>query len=75
MPRPEGDGEISVVEAATRGLVPLSAFRYAERTREPLLVDDVVRDDRFSRDPYLRGLDACSLMVVPIRTGASPGRC
>ena len=66
LPRPDGDGEINLVEAAARNLLPLSAFRYGERTREPLLVEDAVRDDRFNRDPYLRGLAECSLMVVPI---------
>ncbi|MEN3305379.1 MAG: hypothetical protein V7603_1581 [Micromonosporaceae bacterium] len=57
---------ISVEEAGAAGLLPLSAFRYAERTREPLLVEDATRDDRFTRDPYLAGLACCSLLVVPI---------
>ena len=51
--------------------MPLSAFRYAERTREPLVVADATGDDRFARDPYLAGLERCSLLVVPI---ASHGR-
>jgi C4-dicarboxylate-specific signal transduction histidine kinase len=46
--------------------VPLSAFRYAERTREPLLVEDATVDDRFARDPYITGLGHCSLLIVPI---------
>ena len=57
---------LAVEEAARRGLLPLSALRYAERTREPLLVDDATRDDRFARDPYLLALGHCSLLVVPI---------
>jgi len=57
---------LSVAEAAARGLLPLSAFRYAERTREPLLVEDAASDDRFAGDPYLRGAERCSLLVVPI---------
>src|SRR5262249_48367376 len=32
----------------------------------PLLVEDAARDDRFARDPYLAGVDRCSLLVVPI---------
>ena len=32
-----------------------SVVRYAERTREPLVVTDATRDDRFARDPYLAG--------------------
>jgi diguanylate cyclase (GGDEF)-like protein len=57
---------LSVDEPAAAGLLPLSAFRYAERTRDPLLVDDATRDDRFKRDSYLRGMSACSLLIVPI---------
>jgi PAS domain S-box-containing protein len=63
---------ISVAEAAARGLVPISAFRYAERTMQPLRVDDAVRDDRFARDPYLAGVARCSLLVVPILSHGSP---
>ncbi|HEY8356558.1 MAG TPA: GAF domain-containing sensor histidine kinase, partial [Ramlibacter sp.] len=57
---------IPLAEAAARGLVPVTAFRYAERTRQALLVEDACRDDRFSEDPYLRGLERCSLLLVPI---------
>ncbi|MFI1994770.1 diguanylate cyclase [Actinoplanes sp. NPDC020271] len=52
--------------------VPLTAVRYAERTREPLLVDDVTLDARVSRDPYLAGLDHCSLLVVPVISQGRP---
>jgi diguanylate cyclase (GGDEF)-like protein len=45
---------------------PISVIRYAERTREPLLVEDAVHDARFMRDPYLTGSACCSLLVVPI---------
>jgi diguanylate cyclase (GGDEF)-like protein len=62
---PEG-GTIPLAEAGRRRLVPLTAARYAERTREPLLVNDATGDDRFARDPYFRGLESCSLLVVPI---------
>ncbi|HKT04032.1 MAG TPA: sensor domain-containing diguanylate cyclase, partial [Rugosimonospora sp.] len=47
-------------------LLPLTAFRYAERTRETLLVPDAVVDDRFAKDPYLAGRERCSLLAVPI---------
>ena len=59
-------GTIPLDEAERQRLVPLAAIRYAERTREPLVVADVMRDDRFSRDPYFLDLDCCSLLVVPI---------
>ncbi len=62
-------GRLSGAEAG----FPVSAFRYAERTGEPLLVADATRDDRFSSDEYLRGLDCCALMVVPIRVQGEAG--
>ncbi|MBG0563560.1 AAA family ATPase [Actinoplanes aureus] len=46
--------------------LPLSAVRYVLRTRQPLLVADATRDDRFARDPYFAGLGTCALLVVPI---------
>ena len=64
-PDPEG-GTLPLAEAGRRRLVPLSAVRYAERTREPLVVNDATSDDRFARDPYFRRLGSCSLLVVPI---------
>jgi diguanylate cyclase (GGDEF)-like protein len=63
---PTDDGEIGLDTEAASHLLPLSAFRYAERTQEPLVVDDATQDERFVRDPYLAGLDCCSLLVVPI---------
>jgi diguanylate cyclase (GGDEF)-like protein/PAS domain S-box-containing protein len=66
-----GDGAgrlVTVDEAGARGLLPVTAFRYAERTGEPVRVDDATRDDRFARDPYFAGLDRCSLLVVPIQS-------
>ena len=62
----EGGERLSVEQAAVRGLLPLSAFRYTERTGEALLVSDATHDDRFRRDPYVAQLDQCSLLVVPI---------
>jgi diguanylate cyclase (GGDEF)-like protein len=52
---------------------PVAAFRYAERTGEPLLVADATRDDRFGNDAYLRGLACCALMVVPIQVQGETG--
>jgi signal transduction histidine kinase len=46
--------------------VPLSVLRYAQRTREPLVVSDATGDDRFARDHYFADLGACSLLAVPI---------
>ena len=57
---------VEVEAAGERGLLPLGAFRYAERTREPLLVTDAVVDGRFARDRYVATRSRCSLLVVPI---------
>jgi signal transduction histidine kinase len=52
--------------------LPLSVLRYAERTREPLVLADAPADDRFARDPYYEGVARCSLLVLPIvRQGAA----
>jgi GAF domain-containing protein len=34
--------------------------------REPLVVADATRDERFARDPYFADADCCSLLAVPI---------
>lgn len=47
-------------------LLPVSAVRYAMRTREILAVDDATADDRFARDPYLEGKQRLALLVVPV---------
>ncbi|MEJ3749267.1 diguanylate cyclase [Actinomycetes bacterium KLBMP 9797] len=62
---------ISLDEAVQRRLIPLSAVRYVERTREPLLVGDASADDRFARDPYFDGHGCCALLAVPILNRAT----
>jgi diguanylate cyclase (GGDEF)-like protein len=57
---------IPIAEAGRRRMVPLSVIRYVERTREPLVINDVTQDDRFARDPYFADRTTCSLLVVPI---------
>jgi diguanylate cyclase (GGDEF)-like protein len=71
-PAGEPGATVPLEEGAARGLLPISAIRYAERTRKPLLVDDAAHDDRFTRDPYLTDLTCCSLMVVPILAHGVP---
>jgi diguanylate cyclase (GGDEF)-like protein len=66
VPSRSGEASIPLDEAVARAMLPVSAFRYVERTREPLVVDDATSDDRFADDPYLGGLTRCSLLVVPI---------
>jgi signal transduction histidine kinase len=53
----DGDGEPTV---------PLSVLRYVQRTREPLVVSDATRDDRFAQDPYVTALRCCALLALPI---------
>jgi GAF domain-containing protein/HPt (histidine-containing phosphotransfer) domain-containing protein len=57
---------LTVDQAGARGEVPLSAFRYAERTKELLVIDDAPSDERFSGDPYVQKFAQCSLVLAPI---------
>ncbi|SFV00737.1 diguanylate cyclase domain-containing protein [Pseudoduganella namucuonensis] len=66
LPPADTGAALTIEEAGARGLLPISAFRYVERTRAPLLVPDATRDDRFARDPYVAGRQHCSLLVAPI---------
>ncbi|MEU4163027.1 AAA family ATPase [Actinoplanes sp. NPDC026670] len=50
-----------------------SALRYVRRTHRPLLVADACVDDRFARDPYLAGLEACALLAVPVPSRDADG--
>jgi diguanylate cyclase (GGDEF)-like protein len=62
---PESAGQ-TVEEAGAAGLIPLTAVRYAERRGQPLVAEDACQDARFARDPYVAGLERCSLLVVPV---------
>ncbi|HVZ44271.1 MAG TPA: AAA family ATPase [Ramlibacter sp.] len=62
-----GESPIPLAQAASEGLLPLSAFDYADRTGEALVVDDASHDDRFARDPYFAGATPCSLLAAPIQ--------
>ena len=67
LPAPAGDaGTVPVSGTGHERAVPMSVLRYVQRTREPLVVDDAARDDRFARDPYFADVDCCSLLAVPI---------
>jgi signal transduction histidine kinase len=65
LPTP-GGGTVPVSGTGHERAVPLSVLRYAQRVREPLVVDDATRDDRFARDPYFTDADSCSLLALPI---------
>jgi predicted ATPase/signal transduction histidine kinase/predicted Ser/Thr protein kinase len=66
-----GESPVPVSRAAERGLLPMSAFSYTDRTGEVLMVDDAATDDRFLRDPYFAGVQHCSLLVAPIASQGS----
>ena len=67
LPAPDaGGGTVPVSGTGQESAAPTSVLRYARRTREPLVVADAARDDRFARDPYFAGAGCCSLLAVPI---------
>ncbi|EDM76808.1 Serine/Threonine protein kinase and Signal Transduction Histidine Kinase (STHK) with GAF sensor [Plesiocystis pacifica SIR-1] len=49
-----------------RGRIPASVVHYAVRTREPLVLADLLEDSRFSADPYAQRSGVRSLLCVPI---------
>jgi signal transduction histidine kinase len=57
---------LPVAEGGAENGVPMSVLRYLQRTREPLVIADATRDDRFARDAYFADVDTCSLLAVPI---------
>ena len=72
LPAPDGDGgTFPVSGTGHERAVPMSVLRYVRRTREPLVVADATRDDRFARDPYFADVDCCSLLAMPIISRAA----
>jgi diguanylate cyclase (GGDEF)-like protein len=63
-----GGEPVTVEQAAANHELALSAFHYAARTREPLLLEDARRDDRFSADPSLGDTAHCALLHVPLQS-------
>ena len=66
LPAPGSGGAVSVSGTGHEREVPISVLRYAQRTRESLVVSDATHDDRFARDPYFADLTCCSLAAVPV---------
>jgi signal transduction histidine kinase len=65
LPAPHGGG-VPIGGTDREHAVPMSVLRYTQRTREPLVVDDATRDDRFARDPHFADANCCSLLAVPV---------
>lgn len=71
--REDGENDWSDGRSLITGTtVPLSIVRYAERTREPLVLDNAVDDPRFTQDPYLDGLDICAVLAVTVQSHGEP---
>jgi PAS domain S-box-containing protein len=64
-----GSNEMQV-EVRPRGIaesqLPHSVFRYALRTKEPVLLQDASDQSAFSGDPYIRNHHARSVLCLPI---------
>ena len=71
LPRPDGRRHRPGRRRRRRRWSRSSVLRYVERTREPLLVDDATRDDRFARDPYFA---AARLLLAAGRADPQPRR-
>lgn len=50
----------------TESELPHSVFRYALRTRQPVMLQDAVGDSAFCGDPYVREHHARSVLCLPI---------
>jgi signal transduction histidine kinase len=67
LPPAPGDADAVAVDGTDPERArPMSVLRYVQRTCEPLVVDDALRDDRFARDPYFAAISCCSVLAVPI---------
>ncbi|HVT69452.1 MAG TPA: diguanylate cyclase, partial [Trebonia sp.] len=62
-----GDRAAGVPLDQAQALAPLTVLRYVQRLREPLMLEDATRDGRFAVDPYLTGMDRCSLLAIPVQ--------
>ncbi|HWS37943.1 MAG TPA: diguanylate cyclase, partial [Actinoplanes sp.] len=65
LPGPDG-ADITLAQAGARGLLPLAAVRYAQRTGEPLTIDDVTNHELCTRESYADTHQRSSLLIVPI---------
>ena len=78
---PAGDGHLIQAEASSTGdqvevvlreksitgnTCPESLVRYVIRTHESVILDDASRANLFSEDDYLRGLQAKSILCLPL---------
>ncbi|MFI5907494.1 diguanylate cyclase [Dactylosporangium sp. NPDC051541] len=67
----DGLEPMGVEAAGGQGRLPVTAFRYAERTGETLLIHDAVGDGRFAQDPFVAGLPHCSILAAPLSQGTT----
>ncbi len=61
--------DVSILQSIpVEGSMKLSSgiIRYAKRTREPLVLDDAQKDDRFASDPYIIENSVHSVLCIPL---------
>jgi len=67
LPAPNANGgPFPASDPGQERAAPMSVLRYVLRTREPLVVADAVRDDRFVSDPYFADVACCAVLAVPV---------
>merc|ERR1712000_466208 len=47
-------------------MLPVSVLQYVHRTKDTVILDDAVKDERFSKDSYLNQIRIASLLCLPI---------
>ena len=67
VPTPGGEAGVLPRGGVDRArAVPMSVLKSVQRTREPVVIADATRDERFARDPYFTDADCCSLLALPV---------
>jgi len=62
-------GEVASRPLADTNDLPIGMVNYVRRTREPVVLADVVGDDRYGGDAYVRRCQPRSVMCLPVITG------
>jgi predicted ATPase/class 3 adenylate cyclase len=57
---------VPVEQADAAALCPVRVINYVARTKEPLVIDDALADERFLADPYIQKRDTRSVLCQPV---------
>lgn len=68
VPVDEEVAAIPIDVAAERGLLPISAFRFAQGSSGHTVIEDATADNRFARDPYFANVECCSLLLMSVQS-------